>query len=136
MRTLSIIYTVFAFIVTVLLWILTDSHAGVGAIVIFVRSVAINFAKDAIFYKQMRVLNDYIDVALISCPTQPPQTSGRFTYIGKHIHELSDKLCTLGAHFRNAQVRVASAAGDLTSVQTKLNENVNTVNQSLSTVSE
>ena len=136
MRTLSIIYTIIAFIITLILWVAIDFHAGIGAIVIFILSVAINVAKDSIFYKQMKVLNDYIDTALVSCPTQPPATTGRFTYIGKHIHELSEKLCTLGANFRNAQVRVASAAGDLTSVQTHLHDNVMTVNHSLGTVSE
>ena len=105
-------------------------------VVIFLLSVAINVAKDAIFYKQMKILNDYIDTALISCPAQPPQTAGRFTYIGAHVHELSSKLCALGANFRNAQVRVASAAGDLVSVQTNLYDNVMTVNQSLETASE
>ena len=136
MKTLSIIYTVIALIITIILALATDYHAGIGAVVIFVLSIAINVVKDVIFYKQMKVLNDYIDIALVSCPTQPPQTTGRFTYIGEHIHELSDKLCTLGANFRNAQVRVASAAGDLTSVQTNLHDNVMTVNQSLGTVSE
>lgn len=136
MKTLSIIYTVIALIITIILSLVTNSHAGIGAFIIFVLSVAINVAKDAIFYKQMKVLNNYIDIALVSCPTQPPQTTGRFTYIGKHIHELSNKLCALGANFRNAQVRVASAAGDLTSVQTNLHDNVMTVNQSLGTVSE
>ena len=136
MKTLSIIYTVIALIITIILTLVTDIHTGLGAVVIFILSVAINVAKDAIFYKQMKVLNDYIDIALVTCPTQPPQTTGRFTYIGKNIHELSDKLCTLGANFRNAQVWVASAAGDLTSVQTNLHDNVMTVNQSLGTVSE
>ena len=136
MKTLSIIYTVIALIITIILTLVTDIHTGLGAVVIFILSVAINIAKDAIFYKQMKILNDYIDIALVTCPTQPPQTTGRFTYIGKNIHELSDKLCTLGANFRNAQVRVASAAGDLTSVQTNLHDNVMTVNQSLGTVSE
>lgn len=136
MKILSVIYTVIAFIATLILWIATDFHAGLGAIVIFILSVAINVAKDAIFHKQMKILNDYIDVALVSCPMQPPQTSGRFTFIGNHIHELSEKLCLLGANFRNAQVRVASAASDLVSVQTNLYENVMTVNQSLGTVSE
>ena len=136
MKTLSIVYTVIALIVTLILAAATDFHAGIGAVVIFLLSVAINVAKDAIFYKQMKILNDYIDTALISCPAQPPQTAGRFTYIGAHVHELSSKLCALGANFRNAQVRVASAAGDLVSVQTNLYDNVMTVNQSLETASE
>ncbi|MDE7314086.1 MAG: bacteriohemerythrin [Mucispirillum sp.] len=136
MKTLSIIYTVIALTATLILAAATDFHAGIGAVVIFILSVAINIAKDAIFYKQMKVLNDYIDTALVSCPTQPPQTTGRFTYIGNHIHELGEKLCALGTNFRNAQVRVASAAGDLTSVQTNLHDNVMTVNQNLGTVSE
>ena len=136
MKTLSIIYTVIALTATLILAAATDFHAGIGAVVIFILSVAINIAKDAIFYKQMKVLNDYIDTALVSCPTQSPQTTGRFTYIGNHIHELGEKLCALGTNFRNAQVRVASAAGDLTSVQTNLHDNVMTVNQSLGTVSE
>ncbi len=136
MRILSLIYTAVALIATIIIWLVTDSHAVYGAIIIFILSVAINVAKDAIFYKQIKILNDYIDIALVSCPNQPPQTTGRFTYIGKHIHELSDKLCTLGAHFRNAQVRVASAASDLTSVQSNLYDNVVTVNESLSSVTK
>ena len=136
MRILSLIYTAVALIATIIIWLVTDSHAVYGAIIIFILSVAINVAKDAIFYKQIKILNDYIDIALVSCPNQPPQTTGRFTYIGKHIHELSDKLCTLGAHFRNAQVRVASAASDLTSVQSNLYDNVITVNESLSSVTK
>ena len=136
MRILSLIYTAVALIATIIIWLVTDSHAVYGAIIIFILSVAINVAKDAIFYKQIKILNDYIDIALVSCPNHPPQTTGRFTYIGKHIHELSDKLCTLGAHFRNAQVRVASAASDLTSVQSNLYDNVVTVNESLSSVTK
>ena len=136
MRILSLIYTAVALIATIIIWLVTDSHAVYGAIIIFILSIAINVAKDAIFYKQIKILNDYIDIALVSCPNQPPQTTGRFTYIGKHIHELSDKLCTLGAHFRNAQVRVASAASDLTSVQSNLYDNVVTVNESLSSVTK
>ena len=136
MRILSLIYTAVALIATIIIWLVTDSHAVYGAIIIFILSIAINVAKDAIFYKQIKILNDYIDIALVSCPNHPPQTTGRFTYIGKHIHELSDKLCTLGAHFRNAQVRVASAASDLTSVQSNLYDNVVTVNESLSSVTK
>ena len=132
MKTLSIVYTVMR---GNTLSQIANSY-GIGAVVIFLLSVAINVAKDAIFYKQMKILNDYIDTALISCPAQPPQTAGRFTYIGAHVHELSSKLCALGANFRNAQVRVASAAGDLVSVQTNLYDNVMTVNQSLETASE
>ena len=136
MRILSLIYTAVALIATIIIWLVTDSHAVYGAIIIFILSIAINVAKDAIFYKQIKILNDYIDIALVSCPNHPPHTTGRFTYIGKHIHELSDKLCTLGAHFRNAQVRVASAASDLTSVQSNLYDNVVTVNESLSSVTK
>ena len=135
MRILSLIYTGVALLATIIIWIVTDVHTIYGAIVIFILSSVTNLAKDAIFYKQMKILNDYIDIALVSCPTQPPQTTGRFSYIGKHVHELSDKLCTLGAHFRNAQVRVAAAASDLTSVQSNLYDNVMTVNESLSNVS-
>ena len=88
MKMLSIIYTVVALIITIILTLVTDIHTGLGAVVIFILSVAINVAKDAIFYKQMKILNDYIDIALVTCPTQPPQTTGRFLNIGKHIHEL------------------------------------------------
>ena len=136
MKILSLAYTVIALIVTVILWATIDFYAGVGALIIFVLSLAINVAKDLIFYKQMDILHDFINVALVGCPRQAPATTGRFTYIGKHIFELSNKLCTLGANFRNAQVRVASAASDLTSVQTSLYENMMTVNDSLNNITD
>ncbi len=134
MKILSIIYTVVAFIVTLILWFIAGYQAGLGAIIVFVLSIAINVAKDIVFDKQAKTLNEYIDIALVRYPTQPPQTSGRFAPIGMHIHELSNKLCALGTLFRNAQVRVASAASDLTSVQVHLQDNVQTVNSSLETV--
>ena len=108
MRILSLIYTGVALLATIIIWIVTDVHTIYGAIVIFILSSVTNLAKDAIFYKQMKILNDYIDIALVSCPTQPPQTTGRFSY---------------------------AAASDLTSVQSNLYDNVMTVNESLSNVS-
>ena len=69
MKILSLIYTGIALLVTIIIWLVTDSHAVYGAIIIFILSVIINVAKDAIFYKQMKLLNDYIDIALVSCPT-------------------------------------------------------------------
>ncbi len=54
----------------------------------------------------MQILNDYIETSFATCPNQPPETTGRFTYIEKkHIHELSEKLCVLNVHFKNAQIR-------------------------------
>lgn len=41
MKMLSIIYTVVALIITVILALATDFHAGIGAVVIFILSVAI-----------------------------------------------------------------------------------------------
>lgn len=136
MKMLSIIYTAVAFIITLILWLAVDFYAGLGALIIFVFSAVIMAAKDNVVRKQIQVLNDYVNKAMTSCPIKPPQASGNFTYLGKQIHQLSEKLCTLGANFGNAQVRVSSAAGDLTSVQANLHDNVLTVNESLGSISE
>ena len=45
MKTLSIVYTVIALIVTLILAAATDFHAGIGAVVIFHLSVAIKCSK-------------------------------------------------------------------------------------------
>lgn len=133
MRILSIIYGIVSLIVTISIS-LHDQHADYGAAVIFILSIGFIILKDHIFYKQVKILDDYIEVSLVSHQAAPAAVKKKFEPIANHLYELSNKLGEVESHFRTSQVRMASASDDLINVQNNLNDNINTINNDLNIV--